>query len=104
MKRYKIDLSSAEFFGMVRNGAIDENASFEAYDVADPVALKMSVKPSPKAATTRKPRRTKAQIEADNLAKLAASPVNQANAATDANQRAFPWKDDSMNTPTDKVA
>lgn len=100
MKRYKLDLSAEEFFAMVRNQQITESTNFEVYDAPDPVALKMSVKPKP--AVARKPRRTKVQIEADKM--LAAAQLNDRlkNGPTDANQRAFPWKDPEMNVPLDE--
>lgn len=88
MKRYKIDLSANDFFGLIKVGAIDENTEFEAYDVPTVTTPKAAAKKA-----VRKARRTKAQIEADKA-------VSQKQAEPEdigTPNRAFPWKDPEMN-------
>jgi hypothetical protein len=91
MKRYKLDMSAEEFIGMVKGGFIGEKSNFEVYEVDEPAALNVA----PKKKIVRKPRRTKAQIAADNATKNTPPPTEE---PTEANRRAFPWKDPSMNT------
>lgn len=88
MKRYKIDLSADDFFAGIKNNFIDRDTAFEVYEATDPV----KASPKLKVTTPRKPRQA-------GLAPMVGKrplPADQ----PDTTQRAFPWKDDSMNTPT----
>jgi hypothetical protein len=103
VNRYKLTIDMAENqFRQFLKEAAPVLGKFEVsvyeVDVDDTSGPKLSVAPKP-----RKPRRTKAQIAADEAAQTIRSPEERMPppVATDANQRAFPWKDAAMNTPTE---
>ena len=95
MQRFKLDLSLDQFVAVARGEVVDiKGVKFESYDAPEEFVKYHGVSKAPVVA--RKPRRTKAQIEADN-AKSQHRTESTEHFSGDANQPLFPWKDDSMN-------